>query len=177
MRKRFASLSRPGALFGALALLLVTAFSGCGHYTLGSSAKPPFSSLNILPIENEIQAPQTQALLSQQLMDALSQESGVHIVSADGQATLRVRLVHFERKVASTRSKDTVLGNSFLLYLRARCTLVDNRTGKQLFKNREITASAEVHDNGAYNATEYQTMTVLSRDLARKIRDAVTGVW
>lgn len=149
----------------------------CANYTLGTRAKPPFASISVSAIVNDTYAPQTQALLHQQLNDALAQELGLTLRATGADATLHVRLERYEHSIAATRTTDTVLGSAFTLRLTARCTLVNNRTGEVLFKDREIVATADAHDTGGFSAVEYQTLPVLTRELARKIRNTVTGVW
>lgn len=165
------------ALAPALVLALLGGLAGCANYTLGSRAQVPFSSLSLLPVENDTQAAQMQALLHQQLSASLAQEKGVQVVTNGGQATLRVCVVRYDHAVSATNPNDTVLGSSFTLRLVARCTLVNNGTGRPYFQDREVTASAEAHDTGNFSAVEYQTMPVLTRELARKIKDTVVGVW
>ncbi|MDR2429346.1 MAG: LPS assembly lipoprotein LptE [Puniceicoccales bacterium] len=166
-----------GALFSVALFFIVPFLSACANYTLGTRAKPPFASIKVSPIVNDTYAPQTQALLHQQLNDTLAQESGITLRTVGADATLHVRLERYEHSIAATRPTDTVLGSAFTLRLTARCTLVNNRTGEVLFKEREVVATADAHDTGGFSAVEYQTMPVLTRELARKIRNAVTGVW
>jgi len=177
----------PLAFFALLALLAATAAiaAGCAHYHLGTGAKLPFKTIALAPIVNDTDAPATQALLHQQLADALAAENGLTLVAgADGaDVLLRVRLAAYTREVAATDPRDTVLGTSFNLRLTARCTLEDRRAGgKPLFSDRPVRASAVAHSpaGGAatgYSAVETQTLPVLTRELARKIRDTVTGAW
>jgi hypothetical protein len=160
-----------------LVLIGAVAQTGCANYTLGPRAKLPFTTINILPIENDTQAPQTLAILTQQLSDAFVQEPSLRLVPTDGQAALYVRLSSYDHNITTTRPDDTVLARSFTLRLRAQCTLVDKRTGKAYFTDREITASADAHDTGTYNAVESQTLPILTRELAQKIRATVTATW
>ncbi|MDR3228887.1 MAG: LPS assembly lipoprotein LptE [Puniceicoccales bacterium] len=161
---------------------LVLPLAGCGAYSLGSKSKIPFSTLSLAPIENTAYVPQAQALLHTQLADAISQESGLRLVATGGAATLHVRIVGYTHSVAATNPDDTALGSSFNIRLTANCTLTDNRTEKPYFTDRRIEVSVVAHSPtgtaaGSFSAVEYETLPVLTRDLARRIRDTVTGVW
>jgi PBP1b-binding outer membrane lipoprotein LpoB len=154
-----------------------TGIVGCANYKLGKYSKTPFSSITVQPIENETFAAQAQSILNQQLNDSLAQESGLRVAATGGQATLRVRITSYTHTVSATRSDDTVLGSSYTLRMTALCTLTDNNTGEVYFKDREIRASADAHVTGNYSSTEYQTMPIITRELARKIKDSVVSTW
>lgn len=172
-----AGLARFLLLCGALPLAAILLLPSCASYTLGTRTKPPFSSLAIAPVRNETHAAQMQALLSLQLADLLSQEKGIRIVASGSDATLSIRITRYEHSVAATDPRDTTLGNSFNLRIRALCTLMDNRTGRPLFEEREITAVAVAHAMDGFTNVEYQTIPVLTRALAQKLRDTLTGTW
>jgi outer membrane lipopolysaccharide assembly protein LptE/RlpB len=170
--------------FPLLLLAATAVFAGCGVYTLGTRAKPPFSTIALQPVENATHAPQVQAILHQQLADALSRENNIRLISqGDGAAaTLRVRLTAYEHTLSATNPDDTMRGSAFTLTLRARCTLINNTTGKPHFAEREISASQVAHvpaagATGSFSSVEYQTLPILTRELARKIRDALTDTW
>ena len=166
----------PSALF---ALLGLCAFflCGCANYRLGTHANIPFSSITIEPVANDTFAPQAQALLHQQLADSLAQEKDLRVLGSDGQATLVVRIVRYEKNVTATRSDDTVLGSSYQIEMTANCTLIDNRTGQPYFRDRPIYVSADSYASSGYSSSEYQTMPILTRELARKIKEAVVSTW
>ncbi|MDR2512465.1 MAG: LPS assembly lipoprotein LptE [Puniceicoccales bacterium] len=151
--------------------------AACARYTLGTRTKPPFSTLAIAPVKNETSAAQMQAPLSQQLTQLLSQENNIHVVGDNSDVTLYIHITGYEHTVAATDPHDTTLGNSFNLRIRALCTLVDNRTGKTLFEKREVRATTVAHAMSGFTAVEYQTMPVLTRALAQKLRDTITSTW
>jgi hypothetical protein len=180
-----AALPRALALFTALLLaaLLSGVGTGCA-YRLGTGGKPPFTTLALAPIKSDAHIPQAQSILHTQLSDAFAQEGNVRLTDGAAQALLTVRLVKYERTVAATARNDTALGVSFNLELTAECDLVDTRTGKPLFEHRRIVARTVAHapadtaaSQSTYAAAEYTTVPILTRDLARQIRDTVTGVW
>ncbi|MDR1498026.1 MAG: LPS assembly lipoprotein LptE [Puniceicoccales bacterium] len=162
-------------------LVAATVFStSCGTYTLGTRSKPPFSSIALESIENTTLAPQVQAILHQQLAETLSRENNIHFTQpASAAAVLRVRLTAYEHSLASTNPDDTMRGNAFTITLRARCTLVNASTKKPWFTEREVSAShvAHVPITGGFSAVEYQTLPILTRELARKIRNTITDTW
>jgi hypothetical protein len=173
-----------GALAGVVAPALLV--SGCGVYNLGAGGKAPFNALALAPVKNDAHIPQAQSLLHAQLADALAQEGNVRLVNdaGDAQAVLTVRLVDYRRTVVATRSDDTALGTSYRLELVADCSLKNTREDKPYFTHRRITARALAYAptggaaaQNSFGAAERATVPILTRDLARQIRDAVTGVW
>ncbi len=172
----------PSAFFRSRQLLAtlglgVLFLCGCSNYQLGTHASVPFSSITIQPVINDTFAPQAQALLHQQLADSLAQEKSLQVRGADGQASLIVRIIRYSKNVSATRSDDTVLGSSYQIEMTAECTLIDNRTGKPYFQNRPIYASADSYASSGYSSSEYQTMPILTRELARKIKESVVSTW
>jgi hypothetical protein len=175
--------SRRRFLVLGTALFSVPLLTSCG-YRLGAQGSLPFSTLSIQPIKNETHAPQIQALLHEQLGASFARENGLHLVTEGAQATLRVRIVRYVHEIAATSPHDTGLGSSFQLRLRASCDLLNNiNPARPYFSEREIESTTVAHTpatvgaGGGFTAVEYQTLPVLTRDLARKIRDTVTGVW
>jgi outer membrane lipopolysaccharide assembly protein LptE/RlpB len=172
--------------FIATAALLFPAapfLASCG-YRLGPQGALPFSTLSIQPVKNESYAPQIQSLLHEQLAASFARENGVRLVAEGAQATLRIRIVRYAHDVAATDPHDTALGSSFHLRLRVHCDLLNNANpAKPYFTDRQIEVTTVAHTPaaagaaGGFSAVEYQTLPVLTRDLARKIRDTVTGTW
>ncbi|MDR1816599.1 MAG: LPS assembly lipoprotein LptE [Puniceicoccales bacterium] len=184
------------AVLSLTALTLAALPLGCGHYHLGTGNKVPFRTIALAPVVNDSAAPSVQALLHAQLADALAAESGITLVSDpdNADALLRVRLTRYTTEVLATDPTDTGLGTSFTLTLTARSTLENRRAtggGKPWFKDRVTRASAVAHappmladasgstraGTGGFGAVETQTITVLTRDLARKITGEVVSVW
>jgi hypothetical protein len=185
MSHRTAAFAAPRALAPFVAPLFAALFlavtAGCA-YRLGTGGKPPFSTLALAPVKSDAHIPQAQSVLHAQLSDAFAQEGNVLLTDAPAQAVLTVRLVKYERTVAATAPGDTALGISFNLELTAECDLVAANTGKAYFEHRRIIARAIAHapaaaSQNSYAAAEYATVPILTRDLARQIRDTVTGVW
>ena len=160
----------PRCLLAALVLCL----SGCGYH-LGTDATPPFTSIIVEPIRNESYAPQLQAEMHRQLADSLAQEKSLHVVTEGGQAHLRVTLVDYRRDVAAVDPNDTVRAASYNMTLVAKVTL--ETSDKVLFKDRLFTAVLPAFGGVGYNRTETQTLPLLSRELSKRIKDAVVDVW
>jgi outer membrane lipopolysaccharide assembly protein LptE/RlpB len=179
---RNTALGRLAAAGAAIAMLALLA-QGCG-YQLGTQGKIPFSTLQIATVRNETLAPQIQAPLHEQLAAAFAREGGLSLVSEASQATLRVRVTRYSKEIAATKPRDTGLAASFTLKLTAVCDLLNNADpANPYFEGREISVSITAHTpettgaTGGFSAVEYQTLPELTRNLARRIRDTVTGVW
>lgn len=162
---------------GAFVLLGVSALlTGC-HYKMGTEAEPPFSAITIEPVRNESFAPQMQAEIHRQLADSLAQESALRVVSSGGRAKLSVALTDYRREVAAVNPSDTLAAASYALTLEAKVSLFDNATGKFLFRDRVFRATLPAYTQSGFNRTETQTLPLISRELAKNIKDAVMGVW
>ena len=155
-------------------IVAACALAGCG-YRFGTDAAPPFSSLTIEPIRNESYAPQVQADLHRQLADALAQEKSLHVTTSGGQARLRITLTDFRRDIGAVDPDDTVRAASYNLSLSAKVTL--EIADKSLFKDRLFTFTLPAFGGAGYNRTEMQTMPLLTRELSKRIKDAVVDVW
>lgn len=162
-------------LAASLALAALGA-AGC-HYSPGTGAEPPFSSVTVEAVKNDTFAPQMQAELHRQLADSLAQERALHVVPSGGQARLFVTLSEYSRNVSAVNPKDTVQAAAYSLSLSAKIRLVDTRNGKELLRDREVRATLSAYAEDGFLRTETQTLPLLSRELAKQIKDAVTGVW
>lgn len=164
------------ALCAGLALL---ALSGCAHYSLGPGGQPSFRTLYVAPVANKTLLPQTQAILSTQLREAVIRDPRVQLVNAaaGADATLNVSITGYRRDVAAVREGDTGLARKFNVTLEVTCTLRDQRSGKVIFENRPISAVREVFTDSGQLQAEYQTIPLLAEALAAKIARAALDVW
>jgi hypothetical protein len=164
----------------AVALLAASllALAGCGRYQLGRHAEPPFRSIYIAPVANAAFAPQAQAILTQQIREALLHDGLVQVATIDhADAVLEVVLRDFQRTVAATRIDDTGLAEKLRLELRADCTLTDSRSGRVYFRNRAVSATADAFPEDRPQQAEFQAMPVLTHNLARRIAYEILQVW
>ena len=161
-------------LHTAGALLL----AGCVNYRLGPPQDLPFRSIHIRTVQNDSFAPQAQAVVSENLIEAFLRDGSVLVESAGrADATLEVTLSRYHRERSATQLHDTVLGRSFRLQLQARVSLLDNRAGGTYFADREFAVTEEAFIDDGLQRAEYQTIPILARELAKQIRDYVLNVW
>ena len=152
--------------------------SGCASYHLGQSAETPFRTLYIEPVSNRSFAPQAQTLLNENLIEAFLRDGNVRIVDkSQAEATLRVTLTRYDREIAARQENDTFLGRTFGVTLEAQVSLLDNLTGNIYISSRTLTANDNILIDDGLPQSEYQTMPVLTRSLAQKIKNTVISVW
>jgi hypothetical protein len=164
----------------ALLAIALVGFVACAHYRLGASGPLPFHKLYVAVVKNQAYVAQAQAPVTEMLRQSLLQEGNLQLTEqADADATLDVVLYDYQRLTAATQQGNSLNAQSYTLTLTARCTLVDNRSGKVYFKDRQIEASqvAYVQNGDSFSESEYQTMPKLARDLAEKIKDEIVGTW
>lgn len=178
-------------LMGAM---IIAAFGGCAHYQLGTEGKLTFQSIYVEPIHDSANVPQATALFSTQLREALLRDGRVIVVAAPEAADvmLSVNLTRYGRRVATVRRDDTGLARSFDVDIDAVCTLRDNRSGKNLFEKRLVTATREIFTSDAPTElnqagkpifvsrqlqAEYQTLPLLAAALADRVAHATLDVW
>jgi hypothetical protein len=151
---------------------------GCQHYHLGAPATLSFDSIYIEPIRNESFAPQAQALLNEQLTMAFMEDARIKVAREDdAQALLSIVLTDYQTSVSATEESDTVVGQSFNLTLVARCTLVDTASGEMLLRDVPVSATVDSFVDEGFQQSEYQAIPVLTRNLAKKIRDLTLSGW
>lgn len=162
-------------VFSVGMLLLLSA---CSHYYLGRSHEIGFTTLAILPIENDSLAPQIQGILSDQLMHTLISDGTVKIVrSEDAEATLQVTIIEFNQSLNATQEQDTGLARSYNLQLAAECTLINKKKNEVLLNNTLISSTLNLQVDTHFVDAQYQAMPALARDLAQKIRDRILNNW
>ena len=151
--------------------------SGCHHYQLGMPSELPFKTVYVAPVENSSFAPQAQAVLAQQVIDALMRE-GVKVTDAHrADATLSIELVDYTRTVSATQPEDTLLAQSFAAEIKATAALVDNRSGLVYFSDRLHASSQQVFVDEGFQSSEYQAMPAVLRQLAANIVSTVVSTW
>lgn len=166
-------------IFLSLTVIAALLCGGCGYKLAGTAQPLPFNTIAIKQVENDSYAAQASNPLTTQLAIRLSQSPGLELVSLDdADAVLEVTLNDFTRRMYSSQEQDTALASGYRVTLTAKCTLRDRVSGKVLFKDKEISASTNVYSrSGSYIDAEYQNMTVLTDELAKRIVDQVLGVW
>ncbi len=170
-------LLRTGLLLPSTLLLLICT-CGCASYKLGPPQDLPFRTLHVDLVKNESTAPQAEALLTRNLIEAFLRDGSLSIVEeSQADATLRVTISSFGRRLAATQETDTVLGRSFGLFMESTATLTDNSNGNPYFKDRRITADEVAYADSGLNQAEFQTMPLLLRRLATRIKDSVVNTW
>lgn len=162
-------------------LLAATAIaaSACSSLQLGSGNKVPFRSLYVPPVENRSYAPQVTALLSTNISEAFIRDGGVRIVDkADADATLRVRIVDYVTDVAAHSSNDTGRVSAQGMTLIVEATLV-SRDGAVLMDRRRFSDKevAFAPNMGELREARAQDMPMVTREIARRIKDATVNVW
>lgn len=167
--------------FAALVCAGMLAFGliGCGHYQLGSGSAPGFRRLYVAPVENKTLLPQAQALLTTRLRETFARDGRVALVNspADADAALHVVISDYHREVTAVREDDTGRARKFNLVLTTKCTLRDNRAGKNVFEGRIVKATREAFTDGGQLQAEYQTLPVLATALSERITHAALDVW
>lgn len=163
-------------------LLIVCLFAGsllavACSYTLGGRGKLPFSTIMVEPVKNMTDLAQTQATLARNIIDDLNAEASLEVVPYGGQAALTVVIADVKRRISLTNSRDTDIASTTTMTVVLDCSLRDMRTGNYYFRNRRISVSSENYMGGQSGLLETQVFPQLSRDAARKIRDAVVGTW
>ena len=162
-------------------LLLATALLGslaaCSHYRLGAPGTPLVQSVFVAPAANASFAPQAGPLVTDAVRLALARDGRIELATAEAAAaSLRIRLVRFERDVLAARQDDTALARKFAAKLTAEITLVD-RSGKTLIDRRTIEVARDVFVDSGLQPTEYQTMPLLAEALAKEIAHALLDTW
>lgn len=151
--------------------------SGCHHYQLGMPNKLPFKTVYVAPVKNSSFAPQAQAVLAQQVVDALMRE-GVKVTDAhSADVTLSIELVEYTRTASATQPEDTLLAQSFAAETKANATLIDNRSGQVYFADRLHASSQQVFVDEGFQSSEYQAMPVILRRLAVNIVSTIVSTW
>ena len=131
----------------------------------------------LAPVENMTDLAQTQATLARNIIDRLNDEAGLEVVPYNGQAELTVVIADVTRRISLTNSRNTDVASTTTMTVKLNCSLRNMRTGEYYFRNRSISVSSENYMGGQAGLLETQVFPQLARDAARKIRDAVVGVW
>lgn len=172
-----------------LALVLATV-TGCRSYQLGHPSELPFESIFIRPATNDSFAPQAQALISSDLRESFIRDGRVKLVAdeADADIVLLINLTEYDRTPGARANDSTRKGFSFDITLGAIVSLYDQNTGRYLFQNQSVDASATAYTENpylpagslntqTYHIAERQAMPNVTRLMAQKIADRILGVW
>ena len=166
-----------------LRFLLPAAFAllcGACSYKLAGTAQPlPFKTIAVKQVENNSYAPQASSPLTNQIGMRLSRSPAVELVNLDdADVVLEIYLDDYARRMIAGRADDTAVANVMDITLTATCTLRYKSSGVALFEKVPVSVSSHVVDKGAgFVNAEYQNMTVLTGELAKRIVDQVLGVW
>ena len=180
--------SRISATLGTISLVvLLSLFSACKAYHLGSPAEIPFKSLYVAPVENQSFAPQAQAILSTMLRENFLQDNRVNVVTSaeTADAVLYVTLTDYKRNATARNQQDTTVADVFDLTLAATVSLYNPSSSNYFLKNLPVQTTtnaftANPYQNDSvinYQLSERQAMELLSRELARTITNETLSPW
>lgn len=96
---------------------------------------PSVTTLSILPLENETTTFEVEQILTRSLVQAFVERSGIRIVNDPGQADAVLKGVVSGLTATPVTFGRETFGSTFLVSLNARVEIVEQRTGKVLFKN------------------------------------------
>jgi len=150
--------------------------SSCNYKLAGTPEPLPFNSIHV-KVRNDSYAPQATESLIGQLSNRLFMQQLK--LDPDAATVLDVRIVSFERDQFASSARDTGRAQAFTMRMSADVSLRNKTTNKDYFTNRRVYADVHIFDNptsGVLGA-EYQNMPALTRILAEKICDEVTGIW
>jgi len=151
----------------------------CSHYRLGTGAEPRFATLHVNVVRNESLAPQVVALVTTQVREAFIKDGRVRLVDSveEADATLSLTLEDYHRDATVARTDDTGLARRFDVTLRARATLTDRRTQRDIFSNQILKATRGVFTDSGQIPSEYQAMPLLAEQLAERTLHAALDNW
>jgi hypothetical protein len=159
-------------------IALISFFSGCSSYHLGSGKELPFRKIYVSPVENRSKAPQIKAVVTNLVRERIRQEPGLSLASSesDADAVLEVDISRYDRDM-SAAAEDTDLAQSYRLGIEASCSLLSSNNGRVYFRNRKVYAKNIAYNNEHITSAQRQNFPALADVLARKIVDEVTGIW
>lgn len=168
-------------------ITLLSILSACKAYHLGSPAEIPFKSIYIAPVANHSYAPQAQTITSAMLRENFTRDARVKVVAnkKNADAVLLVDLTDYERSGTARSGEDTSIADSFDVRLGAVVSLLDQKNGAYLFKERPIQVTTNAFTSNpyeedqpiTYQLSERQAMEQLARDLARRTAEMVLSPW
>ena len=161
-----------------LSTFLIATFTGCSSYNLGTGGELSFKSIYIAPVQNESYAPQAQAIITKQIIQAFIQDKKLNISNEKyADVRLEVTLKDYDRRESAVQSIDTQRARAYDIQLMASYSLLDNKNGKVYFKDRIADATINTFVDDGLQSAEYQNMPILTKKLASKIRDNVISTW
>lgn len=151
----------------------------CSHYRLGTGAEPRFATLHVKVVRNESLAPQVVATVTTQVREAFIKDGRVRLVDSaeEADATLALVLEDYHREATVARADDTGLARRFDVILRARATLNDRRSQRDIFTNLQLKATRGVFTDSGQIPSEYQAVPLLAEQLAERALHAALDNW
>jgi hypothetical protein len=153
--------------------------AGCAHYQLGTGAELKHASIFVEPVRSEALIPQATAIVGTQVREAFIRDGRLRLAgsAADADLVLKIVLARYDREVATVRPDDTGLARRYDITLTAKATLTDNRAGKVLFENRDLSSRRGIFTDSGQIPAEYQNLPLMAEDIARRALGAVLDTW
>ena len=160
-------------------LLLALGLTACAGYRLGTGTEPKFSRLFIAPVGIDVLVPQARATVTTALREAFLKDGRVALAVSPEEAdvVLTLHINGYGRDTTVVRADDTGLARRFDVSLRARATLSDRRSGKDIFTDRVLNAKRGVFTDSGQLQSEYQNLPLLSAELAKQALQAALDTW
>lgn len=160
-------------------LLLASLFCTACSYRLAGTDQPlPFRNLALKQVENNAYVAQATNPLTFQVSNRLLQNPSVNLTDLESaDAVLEITIEDYTKRDYARSSIDTALASGNRVTMRVFCSLKDKTSNKYYFKDKEIEATNHIYTKDGLINAEYNNMTVLTDELAKRIVDQVLGVW
>lgn len=154
---------------------LLGALAGCSHYQLGSGEESDRSGrIFVAPVENESEAPQIRALLTDHVRRQFANHPSWRLASSrsDADFLLEVTVSDYTQVVAAVSSADTGRGASYQLTVTADLLL--STSSGSVAEQTSVDARSVLFADPGQPENIYQAMPGLSQKLSEAIVREVT---
>lgn len=162
-----------------IALIALTALSGCASYKLGSSGKLEYSAIFVAPPRNLSTLPQLEGPTNAALRNAIEEASKLSIASrSSADAILELAIIHVDREIAAVSPNDVGRARKLEVSFEVQLTLRSTTAPDTYYiRERPFTVTIDIFtDSGQINA-ERAAIPEISRKIADRAAEIIQDAW
>ena len=167
----------PKTILSILTAATVALWSGCANYRFGTTLRPDLRTISVATFQNASGEPQIETSITAAVLREFQSDGQLRVKDAD-EADILLTGVITEYTLNPVRSERNNPKSTaeYKAIVRMHITAVERANGKKVTE-QNVTGSKTFAAAGDLMSARRSILPDVSRDLARKVVDAVISAW
>ena len=168
---------KPKNILTILASATLTFLAGCANYQLGTTLPPHLRSVYVETFKNASKEPQIETTITSQTIREFQRDGQLKIKDADEADIILTGIItDYELNPVRSNRNNPKATLEYKAVIKVRISAVERISGKKV-TTQTVTGSKNFEVRGDLMTARRSVLPDLSRELGRKVVDAVISAW